>query len=107
MLDHFENMTNYMLIGIVIIVAVAQFNRLVGSSLAILFWAMVAVVGYQGYQAGGALRLLNLKLSLAQFLLLCGTLAAVQGFGIYSALRRQRNRDAYRAALEEEENREA
>ncbi|MEM7678580.1 MAG: hypothetical protein AAF449_21550 [Myxococcota bacterium] len=104
MLEHFENLTNYMLIGIVIIVAVAQFNRLVGASLAILFWLMVAIVGYQGYQGGGVLQLLNLKLSLTQFLLLCGTLAAVQGFGIYSELRRRRNREAYRAALEGEDS---
>ena len=101
LLDLFENLTSYMLFGIVIIVAVAQFNRLLGSLLAILFWIAVAVVGAAGYQAGGVVGFPGWKLTLTQFLILCGVLASVQGFGIYAALRRRRNREAYREALEE------
>ena len=102
MLESFEDLTTYMMIGIVIIVVVAQFSRLIGSLLAIVFWIAVAAVGYVGYQAGGAVSLPGLKLSLTQFLVMCGILAAVQGFGVYQAIKRQRTRDAYRAALEED-----
>ncbi len=101
-LETFENLTTYMMVGIVIIVAVAQLNRLVGSLLAVVFWIVVAIVGYRGYQAGGGLSLPGLKLSLTQFLVLCGVLAAVQGFGVYQAIRRQRNREAYRAEIDDD-----
>ena len=97
----FENLTTYMMIGIVIIVVVSQFNRLLGSGLAVLFWIAVAAVGYAGYQAGGSLGLPGLKLSLTQFLVMCGALAGVQAFGIYAAIKRKRIREAYRETLEE------
>ena len=103
MAANFENLTTYMLIGIVIIVVVAQFNRIMGSALAIVFWLAVAAFGYAGYQAGHSLYLPGVKLTLTQFLVMCAALAGVQGFAIFDAIRRQRNREAYRAALEDED----
>lgn len=101
LVEIFENLTTYMIVGIVIVVAVAQFDRLVGSLLAIAFWISVAVVGYFGYHAGGFVQLPGLQLSLTQFLGLCAILAAVQGFGVYQALKRRQNRKAYRDALDD------
>lgn len=104
LLEIFSKLTTYMMFGIVVIVVVAQFNRLLGSLLAILFWLAVAVVGYAGYEAGHSVGFPGLQLSLWQFILLCVVMAAVQGFGIYQAIVRNRNRAAYRAALDESDD---
>ncbi len=97
------NLSTYMLIGIVGIVVIKQFNRLVGSIIAIGFWIVVAIIGWLGYQHT-KFALIDIELSLPQFLGLCAALGAVQGFDVYSVLRRRRNQRAYQEALDDAEN---
>lgn len=96
-----ESLTVYMMIGIVIVVGISQFNRVLGSILGILFWIAVAAVGTTGYERGGAIGLLGIEFSLLGFYAFCGAFALFNAFNLWMALQRKR-RAAARRQLDED-----
>jgi hypothetical protein len=80
----------YMMIGIVVIVGISQFNRILGSILGIVFWIAVALVGATAYDKGGGISLLSIEFSKPGFYLFCGAFVAFNSFNLYMAMQRRR-----------------
>ena len=85
-----ENLTVFMLIGIIVVVGVSQFDRVVGSVLGVLFWAAVALVGGYGYSQGGSIGISKeIQFAPAVFYGLCGVLIAANvAMGVAASKRR-------------------
>ena len=79
-----------MMIGIVVVVGISQFNRILGSILGIVFWIAVAMVGATAYDKGGGISLLSLEFSKSGFFLFCGAFVAFNVFNLYMAMQRRR-----------------
>ena len=84
-----KNLDTYMLIGVVSIVAISQFNRKIGSILGIFFWISVAFLGYQAFSAGGGIGIGSVALSPAIFYGICITLIVVNIGNGFFVVRRQ------------------
>ena len=72
-----ENLDTYMMIGVVAIVGISQFNRKLGSILGIFFWLAVAFFGYQGFRSGGGIGIGSIALSENVFYGICTVLIVV------------------------------
>lgn len=96
-----KSLTVYMMIGIVVVVGISQFNRVLGSILGILFWLAVGAVGTVGYERGGAIGLLGIEFSLFGFYAFCGAFTLFNAFNLWMSIQRKR-RAAARRMLDED-----
>jgi hypothetical protein len=85
-----DSLPVYMMIGIVVVVGISQFNRILGSVLGIVFWIGVAIVGTGAYDKGGGISLLSLEFSKSGFYLFCGAFVGFNVFNLYMAMQRRR-----------------
>ena len=86
-----KNLDTYMLIGVVAIIGISQFNRKLGSILGIFFWAAVAYVGHLTFTRGGGIGIASLALSPTVFYTICGVLIVVNiGNGLFVVRRKRR-----------------
>ena len=86
-----KNLDTYMLIGVVAIVGISQFNRKLGSILGIFFWSAVAYAGYLTFERGGGIGIASLALSPTVFYRICGVLVVVNiGNGLFVVRRKKR-----------------
>ena len=90
-----QSLPIYMIIGIIVVVGISQFNRILGSVLGIVFWIAVAVVGTAAYDKGGGIQLLSMQFSKTSFYAFCGAFVLFNAFNLVMAVRR-RNRWANR-----------
>src|SRR5689334_2922895 len=72
-----ENLSVFMMVGVIIVVGLSQINRRIGAILGVVFWSLVAVVGHHAYGRGGAIGILGIKFSEGTFYGLCAALAAI------------------------------
>jgi hypothetical protein len=102
-----KNLDTYMLIGVVSIVAISQFNRKIGSVLGIIFWISVAFLGYQAFNSGGGIGIGSVALSPTIFYGICAILIVVNIGNGFFVVRRQRRAlsDANRANAEDKDSR--
>jgi hypothetical protein len=94
----------YMIIGIIVVVGVSQFNRIAGSILGIAFWCAVAVVGGTAYDKGGGIQLLELEFTRSGFYFFCGAFVAFNAFNLVMALRRRRRFLSRRSSITSDED---
>lgn len=99
MKDIVQNLPVYMLVGIVAIVVISQFNRVVGSALGIAFWLAVAVVGSTAYDSEGALGIGGMRFTKPTFFAVCGFFALINVLFLFLGLK---NRKRTRTTLPEE-----
>ena len=85
-----KNLDTYMLIGVVAIVAISQFNRKIGSILGIVFWITVAFLGHQAFNSGGGIGIASVALSPNIFYGICATLILVNIGNGFFVVRKQR-----------------
>ncbi|MCC7380597.1 MAG: hypothetical protein IT384_02110 [Deltaproteobacteria bacterium] len=85
-----SNLTLYMIIGLVIVLGIAQINRFVGSLIGIVFWISVAILGSQAYARGGGIALVGAALPEVVFYGLCGVLIVVNAAGAFASRSRRR-----------------
>lgn len=102
MAEILQNLPVYMMIGIVAVIAVSQFFRIVGAALGVVFWIAVAVVGTFAYEQGHAIGFPGIRFSMPVFLLFCGGFALLHVFIAWQHLRAQKRRQARRALLKED-----
>lgn len=89
-----QNLTFYMLIGVVIVVVISQINRKIGAILGIVFWGSVAIIGNHAYGMGGAIGIGGVRFSEPVFYGLCAFLAGINVLAaVTSKKRAQRERD--------------
>lgn len=84
-----QSLTLYMMIGIVIVIAVSQVNRFIGSLLGIAFWAAVAFVGSHAYDKGNAIGIPNYPFPRPLFYLICAIFMLFSAGRAYTAYHRQ------------------
>lgn len=84
----------YMMVGIVVIIAIAQANRIVGGALGAVFWAVVAFVGGYAYEQGGGIGIPGVQFSQPVFYLMCAAFCGMHLFTAWAALRRRRDQRA-------------
>jgi hypothetical protein len=72
-----QNLTIYMMVGVVVVVAISQVNRKLGAALGLAFWISVAVIGNQAYAMGGAIGIGGTRFSEPTFYAICAFLAAI------------------------------
>jgi hypothetical protein len=92
-----------MMVGVVLVVTVSQFNRVVGAVLSVVFWTTVAVVGSMGYDLGHSLGLPGLPFSRPVFLAVCVGFASVHAFAAVSTVRSRRRAEERRRLLADED----
>jgi hypothetical protein len=79
----------YMMIGIVIVIGISQFSRLLGGVLGVLFWLVVAIVGSFAYDQGGGIGVPGFKFPREMFYMICIVLACIHGLAAYTAWSRK------------------
>jgi hypothetical protein len=86
-----KNLDMYMLVGVIAIVAISQFERKIGSILGIFFWASVAFFGHQSFSMGGGVGIGDKHLPPGIFYGICFLLMAVNiGNGFFVVRRKRR-----------------
>jgi hypothetical protein len=80
-----KSLPMYMMIGIVVVIGISQFNRLIGGILGAVFWIVVAVAGSQAYDQGGGIGLPGFMFPRELFYLICVLFAAYQAYFAYRA----------------------
>src|SRR5687768_13093085 len=71
----------YMMIGIVLVVGISQFNRILGGVLGVVFWTAVAFIGLLAYDQGGAIGILDIRFPRELFVGLCLLFVAIHAAG--------------------------
>jgi hypothetical protein len=66
-----EGLPVYMMIGIVVVIGISQFNRVLGAILSAIFWIAVAIVGNHGYDQGHSVGLPDFPFPRVVFLGIC------------------------------------
>lgn len=90
-----ESLPMYMMIGIILVIGISQFNRIAGGILGVVFWVAVAVIGSSAYDQGGGIGVPGFRFSRELFYGICGLFAAFSAFSAYTAYtRRSRIRQA-------------
>ena len=90
----------YMLIGIVVVIGIAQINRVLGSVLGVLFWIAVAFIGNDAYAKGHQVGLPGIPLSRGAFFGMCALLAGMQVVSLFHSLQ-QKRRQKLRREIDE------
>lgn len=98
-----DNLTVYMMVGIVIVIGVSQFNRVAGAVLSALFWTAVAVVGNSAYNAGTSIGVVGFELPRWLFFAICAGFAGMHVFAAISQIRSKRNQAERRRLLADED----
>ncbi|MBK8014704.1 MAG: hypothetical protein IPK13_25570 [Deltaproteobacteria bacterium] len=80
----------YMLVGILIVVGVTQFHRLLGALLGIAFWVATGIIGLEAYARGGALGLPGIQFPRSVFLALSGGFIITYAFRAVAAVNASR-----------------
>lgn len=93
----------YMMVGIVVVIGVAQINRVAGAVLSVVFWTAVAVVGSAAYDAGHSIGLPGLEFPRVVFLAICAVFAGVQIFAAYGYVQSKKRAEARRRLLNDED----
>jgi hypothetical protein len=75
----------YMMIGIVLVIGISQFNRILGGSLGVLFWIAVALIGNYAYDEGHILGLPGIPFTRALFFGMCALFTFFSAFTVYNA----------------------
>jgi hypothetical protein len=91
--DPVKSLALYMMIGIVIVIGISQFNRLIGAILGVIFWIAVAIVGTSAYDQGGGVGIPGYVFPQPMFYTLCvvfGVVSAIQGLRAWGQKRRNR-----------------
>jgi hypothetical protein len=83
--DFLPSLPMYMMIGIILIIGISQFNRIAGGILGVVFWITVAIIGTRAYDEGGAIGIPGYKFSQPLFYGICGVMAAFSAFAAYTA----------------------
>jgi hypothetical protein len=81
----------YMMIGIVLVVGISQFNRILGGVLGVVFWTAVAFIGLLAYDQGGAIGILDIRFPREIFVALCLLFVGIHAAGAWSAWKRKRS----------------
>ena len=84
------SLTVYMIIGIIVIVGISQFNRILGSILGVVFWISVALIGGTAYDKGGHINLVSFEFSRSGFYIFCGAFVAFNLFNLSMAMKKRR-----------------
>ena len=80
-----ESLTLYMMIGIVLVIGISQFNRILGGILGVAFWVTVGIVGSYGYDHGWKIGLPGFEFPRPLFIAMCLTFSILCAFTAYSA----------------------
>ena len=80
-----------MMIGIVLVVGISQFNRILGGVLGVVFWTAVAFTGLLAYDQGGAIGILDIRFPREIFVGLCLLFVGIHAAGAWSAWKRKRS----------------
>lgn len=101
-----ENFRAIMMGGILVVIGVSQFSRLVGSALGLVFVGLLAFLGSQLYARGFGVGLAVFPISQGAFYGLCALLAVFNLVGLRLAIatRARRARFARERALMESED---
>jgi hypothetical protein len=83
--DVLSSLPMYMMIGIIVVIGVSQFNRFIGGILGVIFWIAVAIIGSGAYDSGGAIGVPGFRFSQPLFYGICGLFAAFSAFSAYTA----------------------
>lgn len=97
-----HNFSTVMLVGVILIVGLGQFNRVLASILAIGFWIATAVAATFVYGEGGQLGLAGTPLSLNVVYGLCGAFTLVNIATLWSAMKKAQLRKEHREILSKE-----
>lgn len=93
--DVLSSLPMYMMIGIILVIGISQFSRIIGGVLGVVFWIVVAVIGTSAYDAGGAIGVPGFRFSRELFYGVCAFFAAWSLFSIYTGyVRKTRKRNA-------------
>jgi hypothetical protein len=84
-----EGLPVYMMGGIVLVIVISQFNRVLGAILSVIFWVAVAVVGNYGYDQGHSIGLPDMPFPRAVFLLICLMFGSFHAAAGYTAFKRK------------------
>jgi hypothetical protein len=87
--DIISSLPVYMMIGIVVVVGISQFNRIVGGILGVIFWVTVLVIGLGAYDQGGAIGLPKLPFPRELFIVICIVFVGTHAYGAYNSWRRK------------------
>ncbi|MCA9554027.1 MAG: hypothetical protein KC933_28585 [Myxococcales bacterium] len=101
--DIYSSLPIYMMVGIVVVIGVAQINRIAGALLSVVFWGAVAWVGSAAYDAGHAIGLPGLQFPQWVFLSVCAAFAGVQLFAAYTYVQSKKRAEARRRLLNDED----
>jgi hypothetical protein len=80
-----ESLPMYMMIGIILVIGISQFNRIAGGILGVVFWGAVAVIGSAAYDQGGGIGVPGFRFSRELFYGVCGLFSAFSAFSAYTA----------------------
>lgn len=86
----FESLPIAMMIGIIVVIGVSQFNRVAGAILSVIFWAAVAVVGMAGYEAGHSVGLPGIRFPMWLFLGICALFALMHSAAAWAHIQRNK-----------------
>lgn len=81
-----------MMVGIIVVIGVSQFNRVAGAVLSVVFWTVVAVVGSYGYDQGHRVGLPGIPFPQWVFLAICGLFAALHTAAAWAHIQRNKQR---------------
>jgi hypothetical protein len=62
-----QNFELFIMIGVIAVIAIAQFHRMAGAMVGLVFYIAMAIVGTQVYQAGGQIGIGSWKFGLMEF----------------------------------------
>ncbi|MFO0723138.1 MAG: hypothetical protein U1E65_05085 [Myxococcota bacterium] len=83
------NFTILMVIGLALTIGVSRMHRGIGGVIGILVWSFAGVVGNTGYDMGGGIALLGMKLPREAFLGLVGVLIVINVMAVIQWVRRR------------------
>jgi hypothetical protein len=83
--DILSSLPMYMMIGIILVIGISQFNRMLGGILGVIFWIAVALIGTGAYEQGGGIGLPGFRFSRELFYGICAIFALFSGFTAYMA----------------------
>ena len=86
-----DNLPVYMMVGIIVVIVIAQISRFAGSLLGVFFWVAVGYVGSTAYEMDGAIGIGTVRFSRTTFFGICAVLIAVNlamAYGAYRARKR-------------------
>jgi hypothetical protein len=102
----YKSLPIYMMIGIVVVIGVAQLHRVAGALLSVVFWGLVAFVGSHAYDAGHSIGLPGLQFPRPVFLAVCAGFAGVQLFAAYTYVQSKKRAAERRRLLNEDDRRD-